>query len=132
MSQTRYGKLLPSQSRFPSLALASAIRCVKSMFLLHSRTTRLLAAYALFTVALVIVPKANVPETLFDEANTPTNEMVVDNAASSRETQQPLTAFAPRISPHSRRITVRRIVLVYEGRLTDSRTVRKILCSLLC
>ena len=47
------------------------------MFLRHARTVRLAAAYLLFTVALVMVPKADIPDTLFDEANTPTNEIVV-------------------------------------------------------
>jgi hypothetical protein len=43
------------------------------MFHRHAKATRLAAAYLLFTVALMIVPKADIPETLFDEANTPTN-----------------------------------------------------------
>ena len=53
------------------------------MFLRHARAGRLAAAYLLFTVATVMVPKADISDTLFDEANTPTNEMVVQKAASS-------------------------------------------------
>jgi len=102
------------------------------MFLRHARATRLAAAYLLFTVALVMVPKADIPETLFDEANTTTNEMVVEKTTSSWEYRQSVTAFVPRISAQSRRIGVRRILPVYEGRLTDSRTFRELFCSLLC
>ena len=102
------------------------------MFLRHARATRLAAAYLLFTVALVTVPKADIPETLFDEANTTTNERVVEKTASSWEYRQSVTAFVPRISAQPRRISVRRILPVYEGRLTDSRTFRELFCSLVC
>ena len=42
---------------------------VESMFLRHARTARFAAAYLLlFTASLVLmVPKVNAPETLFDE-----------------------------------------------------------------
>ena len=46
---------------------------MKFMFLRHAMAARLAAAYLLFTVALLMVPKADIPETLFDEANIPTN-----------------------------------------------------------
>jgi len=102
------------------------------MFLRHARATRLAAAYLLFAVTLVMMPKTDIPETLFDEANTPTNEMVVEKAASSWEYRRSVTAFVPRISAQPRRISVRRILPVYEGRFTDSRTFRELFCSLLC
>ncbi len=102
------------------------------MFLRHARTTRLAATYLLFTVALVMVPKADIPETLFDEANTPTNEMVVQRDASLEEYRQSVTAFAPNIFAQSRWVRVRRISPVYAGQLTDCRTFRKLFCSLLC
>src|SRR5438876_2512738 len=105
---------------------------VNSMFLRHTRAARLAVAYLLFTVALVMVPKADIPETLFDEANTPTNEMVVQKAASSWEYRQSGTAFVPKIFAQSRRISVSRILSVYAGRLTDSRTFRELFCSILC
>ena len=101
------------------------------MFLRHARTTRLAAAYLLFTVALMMVPKADIPETLFDEANT-TNEMVVEKAASSWEYRQSVTAFMPRIFAQPRRISVRRILPVYVGQLTESRTFQGLFCTLLC
>jgi hypothetical protein len=102
------------------------------MFLRHARAGRLAAAYLLFTVATVMVPKADISDTLFDEANTPTNEMVVQKAASSWEYRQSVTAFVPRIFAQPRRISVRRMLSVYAGRLTDSRTFRELFCSLLC
>jgi hypothetical protein len=93
------------------------------MFLGHARPTRLAVVYLLFTVALLLVPKADISETPFDEANTPTNEIVVTKAASSWEHLQSVTAFVPRIFAQPRRSSVCRIFPVYAGRLTDSRTV---------
>ena len=102
------------------------------MFLRHARETRLVTAYLLFVVALVMVPKADISETLFDEANIPINEIVVEKTASLCEPRQPCTAFVPRIFAQPRRTYFRRILPVYSGRLTDSRTFRELFCSLLC
>lgn len=101
------------------------------MFLHHPRVRRA-AAYLLFTVALVMVPKADIPETPFDEANTPTNEIVVQKAASSREYLQSGTAFAPKIFAQSRRISVRRVLSVYAAQVIDCSRLRELLCSFLC
>ena|ERR1700716_2077944 len=102
------------------------------MFLRPARTARVAAAYLVFTVVLVMVPKADIPETLFDEANTPTNEIVVETAASSWEYRQSGTAFAPKIFARSRRISVRRMLTVYAGRLIDCSRFRELSCSFLC
>jgi len=102
------------------------------MFLRPARTARVAAAYLVFTVVLVMVPKADIPETLFDEANTPTNEIVVQKAASSWEYRQSGTAFVQRIFAQPRRTSVRRILSVYAVRFTDSRTFRELFCSFLC
>jgi hypothetical protein len=102
------------------------------MFFRNARPTRLAIVYLLFTVALVLVPKADILETPFDEANTPTNEMVVEKAASSWTLRQSFTAFALRVFAKARKISVRRILPVYAGRLTDSRTFRELFCTLLC
>jgi hypothetical protein len=102
------------------------------MFVRHVRPTRLAVAYLLFTVTLMMVPKADISETSFDEANTPTNEIVVKKTVSSWEHLQSVTAFVPSIFAQPRMTSARRIFPVYAGRLTDSRTVREILCSLLC
>ena len=101
------------------------------MFLRHTRAARLAAAYLLFTVALLMVPKADVPETPFDEGNTQTNEMVVVEAASSLEHRQSVTATVPTMFAQSRKISVRRISPVYAGQLTDSCRFRELFCSLL-
>ena len=101
------------------------------MFLRHARATRLAATYLLFTVALVMVPKADIPETIFDEANTPTNEMVVEKAASSGEHQQSDPVLVSGIFTQPHRISVRRIWKIYVGQLTDSRRFPKLSC-LLC
>src|ERR1700746_534574 len=102
------------------------------MFRRHARATRLAAAYLLFTVSLLMVPKADIPETPFDEANTQTNEMVVVKAASSPEPPQSVTAFVPIMIAHLPRIRVRRISPVYAGQLTDSCRFQELFCSFLC
>jgi len=102
------------------------------MFLRHARAVRLAAAYLLFTVALVMVPKAEIPETLFDEANTPTNAILVEKAASSWEHRQLDPSFVPRIFAQSRRISVLRMLTVYAGRLIDCSRFRELSCSFLC
>ncbi len=83
-------------------------------------------------VAFGMVPKADNPETRFDEANTPTNEMVVQNVASSRETPQSGMEKAPRVPAQSRRISVRMSLRKYAGQSTDSGSLRELLCSFLC
>src|ERR1700751_2352041 len=100
-------------------------------FLRRARPSRLAVVYLLFTVALVMVPKADIPETPFDEANTSTNEVLVEKAASEWESQQPVTVFVPRIVAQPR-ACVRRILRVYADWLSNSRTVRELICSLLC
>ena len=112
--------------------LSSTTTGIKFMFLRHARPTRLAAACVLFTVALVMVPKADISETLFDEANTPTNEIVVEKAASSREHRQSVTAFMPRIFAQPLRTSVRRILPISSGQFTDARTFRELFCTLLC
>jgi hypothetical protein len=104
------------------------------MFLHQARETetRLVRSYLLFMVALLMVPMADISETLFDETNTPINEIVFQQVASSWEHQQSVTAFVPRIFAQPRRTSARRILPVYAGRLTDSRTFRELFCSLLC
>jgi len=104
------------------------------MFLRHARVTRLAAAYVLFTVALVVmVPKADIPETLFDEANTPTNEMIVGKAACSLEyLQQSVTLFVPTVVAQSRMFRIPSSSPICAGELTDSRSLRELFCTLLC
>ena len=112
--------------------LSSTTTPIKFMFLRHARPTRLAAACVLFTVALVMVPKADISETAFDETNTPTNEIVVEKAASSREHRQSVTAFMPRIFAQPPRTSVRRILPISSGQFTDARTFRELFCTLLC
>ena len=117
---------------FSIRGLSSTTTRIKLMFLRHARPTRLAAAYVLFTVALVMVPKADISETLFDEANTPTNEIVVEKAASFCEQRHSNTACVPRIFAQLRGTSVRRILPIYSGQFTDARTFREIFCTLLC
>jgi hypothetical protein len=116
---------------FSLCRLSSATTSIESRLLRYAGATRLAAAYLLFTLALVMVPKADIPETLFDEANTPTNEFVVEKAASAWEHRSSVIAPVPRIFARPR-TGVRGILPIYAGRLTNSRTFRELFCSLLC
>jgi len=119
--------------RAASPPVSFSLRSLSSaMFVRHARPTRLAVIYFLFTVALVLVPKADILETQFDEANTPTNEIVIVEAASSWEPRQSDTAFGQRIFAQPRRISIRRISPVYPSRLTDSRTFQELFCTFLC
>src|SRR5262252_509787 len=102
------------------------------MLLRCSRATRLAASCLLFTVALLMVPKADIPETPFDEGNTQTNEMVVVKAASSLEYRQSVTVSVRIMFAQSRKISVLRISPVYTGQLTNSCRFQELFCSLLC
>src|SRR5499425_2960691 len=102
------------------------------MFLRRARATRLASACLLFAVALLMVPKADIPETPFDEENTQTNEMVVLKVASSLEHRQSVRLSVPTMFAQLRKISLRRISLVYTGRLTDSCRLQELLCCLLC
>jgi len=88
------------------------------MLLRHARPTRRAAAYLLFTVALVMVPKADIAETPFDEANTPTSEMAMERTAAPSECGQSLPSPVLRIFSQPRRISVRRVLPAHPGRLT--------------
>lgn len=102
------------------------------MFLCRTRTTRLAASYLLFAVVLLMVPKADIPETPFDEGNTQTNEMLVVKAASSLEYQESDRVSAPIMFAQSPKISARRISPVFTGQLTDPCRFQELLCSLLC
>jgi len=119
--------------RAASQPVSFSLRSIASaMFLSRARPTRLAVVYLLFTVALILVPKADILETPFDEANTPTNEMVVENTASLCEPRQPATACAPKKLAQPQRFSVHRTLPVYAKLLTDSRTFRELFCFFLC
>src|SRR5271169_7052645 len=61
-----------------------------------------LLAISVFLV-LLVVPTIDLPETNFDEANTPTNEMVVQDQFSCLKCISWLKAFVPRIFTYTRR-----------------------------
>jgi hypothetical protein len=111
--------------------LSSVTTGTRSVFLRHAEATRIAAACLLSILAVMMVPKADILETPFDEASTPTNEMVVEKAASAWERPQSVIALVPRIFPQPR-TGVRRISPVYAGWLTKSGRFRELICSLLC
>ena len=103
------------------------------MFLGDVRAARFAAAHLLiFTAALVLMArKVGVLETQFDEANTSTNEFVVQKSDSSLKSRRLDTAIIP-VSTLVQRLSVGRIVPVYAGQSTDSHKFRKPFCTLLC
>jgi hypothetical protein len=103
----------------------------KPVFLRHAGATRLAATCLLFTLAVVMVPKADIPETLSDEANPPTSEIVVEKAASAGEDRSSVIAPVPSIFVQPR-TCVHRILPVYSGLLTNSRIFRELFCFFLC
>src|SRR4051794_30763190 len=83
--------------RAASQSVSFSLRSVFSArFLRHVRPTGLAVVSLLFTVALTLVPKADILETPFDEANSPTNEIVVEKTSSLCDPRQATTAAAPK------------------------------------
>jgi hypothetical protein len=101
-------------------------------FLRHVRPTGLAVVSLLFTVALTLEPKSDILETPFDEANNPTNEIVVEKTASLCDPRQVATASAPKKLGQPERLSVHRILPVYARLLTDSRAFRELFCFFLC
>ena len=104
------------------------------MFLRHARTARFAAAYLLlFTASLVLMaPKVNAPETLFDET-TLTNEMVIQTDGASSDNQRlDIAVSMPKMFAQSGMIIVRGIFPVYAGQLADSHRFQELFCTLLC
>src|SRR4029077_1234102 len=53
-------------------------------------------------LVLLVLPAVDLPETNFDEANTPTNEMVVQEPFACSVCMASLKTVVPRISVHTR------------------------------
>lgn len=89
-------------------------------------------------LAALTLPKVDVPETRFDEANTPTNEILLQRAVPSREQTQFQeqtqlgTPTVARLLADAHEIYPRMKPAVSVGQLRDSRTHLEILCTFLC
>jgi hypothetical protein len=83
-------------------------------------------------LALLILPKIDDPETRFDEANSPTNEMLVQRMATTPDDNSSRIASAPRIGARAPEICGRLKPSVRAGQLSDPRRHLEILCALLC
>jgi hypothetical protein len=100
------------------------------------RVISFLAVIAL--LAGLTLPKVDVPQTRFDEANTPTNEILLQRAVPSREQTQFReqtqlgTASVARLLADAHEICPRMKPAVSVGQLSDSRTHLEILCTFLC
>ena len=96
------------------------------------RTRLKAAALVVITVLLVTfaLPAIDVPETNFDEANTPTNEMVVQEQATCSRCVSSLKAFVSRIFAHTRKTQVSNTPSLAE--LTYSPYSQELLCTIRC
>jgi hypothetical protein len=98
------------------------------------RTRLKAASLVVITVLLVMsaLPAIDVPETNFDEANTPTNEMVVQAQAACLRCVSSLKAFVPRIFAHTRKTQVSNTRSVPLAELTYSPYSQELLCTIRC
>ena len=97
------------------------------------RTRLKAASLVVITVLLVTfaLPAIDDPETNFDEANTPTNEMVVQEQAACSRCVSSLKAFVPRIA-HTRKTQVSNTPSVPLAELTYSPYSQELLCTIRC
>jgi len=93
------------------------------------KATSLLAISA-FLVRWV-VPPIDLPETSFDEANTPTNEMVVQEQSACLGRTSSLKAFVPRLFAHTRKTRVSNTPSVPPSELSSSYS-QELVCTLRC
>jgi hypothetical protein len=125
-------RAVPPSVSFSMRWLSSATTSIRSMFLRPASAPRLAAAYLIITVAAVMMPMADISETLLDEPNTPINQIVVGNPAALWDHRQSVTTFVPRIFAQRRQSNPPRILPTYVSQLTHSRTVRELFCSFRC
>jgi len=97
------------------------------------RTRLKAASLVAITVLLVMsaLPAVDLPETNFDEANTPTNDMVVQQAACSRCVSS-LKAFVPRIFAYTSKAQVSNTPSVPLAELTYSPYSHELLRTIRC
>ena len=93
-------------------------------------------ATSLFAISaflvLWVVPAIDLPETNFDKANTPTNDMVVQEPACLGCTSS-LKAFVPRLFAHTRKTRVSNNTRsVRPAELSYSPYSQELLCTLRC
>ena len=90
-----------------------------------------LVAIAVFLLTMA-VPAIDLSETNFDEANTPTNEMVVQEQAACSRCVSSLKAFVPRIFAHTRKTQVSNTPSAPLAELTYSPYSQELLCTIRC
>ncbi len=83
-------------------------------------------------LVLLVLPAIDLPETNFDEPNTPTNEMVVQEQSACLGCISSLTAFVPRLFAHTRKTRVSNTPSVRPAELSYSPYSKELLCTLRC
>jgi hypothetical protein len=95
-----------------------------------------LKATSLFTISAIlvlwVVPAIEVPETNFDEAKTPTNEMLVQEQSACLGRTSSLKAFVPRLFAYTRKTRVSNTPSVRPAELSYSPYSQELLCTLRC
>jgi hypothetical protein len=93
------------------------------------KATSLLAISAF--LVLWVVPAVDLPETNFDEAKAPTNEMVVQEQSACLGRTSSLKAFVPRLFAHARKTRVSNTPSVPPAELSSSYS-QELVCTLRC
>jgi hypothetical protein len=95
-----------------------------------------LKAASLFAISaflvLLVLPAIDLPETNFDEANTPTNEMVVQDQSACWGGISSLKAVVPRIFAHTCKTRVSNTPSVRPAELSYSSSSPVLLSTLRC
>ena len=93
-------------------------------------------AASLFAISaflvLLVLPAVDLPETTFDEANTPTNEMVVQEESACVMCVSSLKASVPRIFVRTRKTRVSKAPSLYPAESDYSRCSPALLRKLRC
>jgi hypothetical protein len=83
-------------------------------------------------LALLVVPAIDLPETNFDEANTPTNDMVVQEQSDCLGCTSSLKGFVPRLFAHMRKTRMSNTPSVRPAELSYSPYSQELRCTLRC
>jgi len=83
-------------------------------------------------LVLLVVPAIDLPETNFDEANTPTNEMVVQEQSDCLRCTSSLKGFVPRLFAHLRKTRMSNTPSVRPAELSYSPYSQELRCTLRC
>lgn len=86
----------------------------------------------LFTVALLMLPRADIPETRFDEASISVYDMIAETSASAQECRESVAVPVPRMFVPAWGIRPPMNWHFHSSPLAGSRLFRELFCTFLC